>query len=121
MNWELLTKGAGAAFVAFDYVLIGVLGWLLVRLTFKKGPPKGLTGLHRALDLGVALCPFMGLAGTVWEISGTLLQMGDGVTGVALAGPLGSALRYTFHGIIAASLCLVGSTLTASWLTQEKS
>lgn len=115
MNWELLTKGGGLYFIVADYLLIGLLGYGLIRALFKAGPPPGLAIMHRGLDLGVALFPFMGLAGTVWEISGVLLEMGGGVTGAALAAPLGQALRYTFHGIVAASICLIGATLTAYW------
>lgn len=112
MSWELLIKGGGLYFVVLDHLLIALLGWVLLGRLFGKP----VTGLWRArlasfLDMGIALFPFLGLAGTVWEISGALQSMGGGVTGLALAGPLGSALRFTFHGIIAASLCLVVGTL----------
>lgn len=111
MTWELLLKGAGIYFVGVDYLLIGLMGWLLLDVLFKRSNASRTAALHHGFELGIALFPFLGLAGTVWEISGVLLEMGNGVTGTALASPLGAALRYTFHGIVAASLCLVGLTL----------
>lgn len=114
MTWDLLLKGGGFYFVVADYLLLGLIGWLALDLIFRRLKPGRVDALHRILDMGIALCPFLGLAGTVWEISGVLIEMGGGVTGVALAAPLGSALRYTFHGIVAASLCLVGSGLTGA-------
>jgi hypothetical protein len=114
MTWDLLLKGGGFYFVVADYLLLGLIGWLAIDLVFRRLKPGRVDALHRILDMGIALCPFLGLAGTVWEISGVLIEMGGGVTGVALAAPLGSALRYTFHGIVAASLCLVGSGLTGA-------
>ncbi len=116
MTWILLMKGAGLYFLVADYLLVGLLGWLLIDLYFRRTKQAWLEGLARTLDMGVALCPFLGLAGTVWEISGVLLEMGNGVTGTALAAPLGTALRYTFHGIVAASLCLVNGTLVGALL-----
>lgn len=114
MTWDLLLKGGGFYFVVADYLLLGLIGWLALDLIFRRMKPGRVDVIHRLLDMGIALCPFLGLAGTVWEISGVLIEMGGGVTGVALAAPLGSALRYTFHGIVAASLCLVGSGLTGA-------
>lgn len=114
MTWDLLLKGGGFYFVVADYLLLGLIGWLAIDLVFRRLKPGRVDAIHRILDMGIALCPFLGLAGTVWEISGVLIEMGGGVTGVALAAPLGSALRYTFHGIVAASLCLVGSGLTGA-------
>ncbi len=114
MTWDLLLKGGGFYFVVADYLLLGLIGWLAIDLVFRRLKPGRVDALHRILDMGIARCPFRGLAGTVWEISGVLIEMGGGVTGVALAAPLGSALRYTFHGIVAASLCLVGSGLTGA-------
>lgn len=112
MTWDVLIKGGGLYFVVLDHLLITLLGWVLLGRLFGK-PVSGQRRARLAvfLDMGIALFPFLGLAGTVWEISGALQSMGGGVTGLALAGPLGSALRFTFHGIIAASLCLVTGTV----------
>lgn len=119
MTWTLLLKGGGLYFVLADYLLIGLLGWMSLDLVFRRLRTPRVDSIHRILDMGIALCPFMGLAGTVWEISGVLLEMGGGVTGTALAAPLGAALRYTFHGIVAASLCLVGSSLTGALMRRN--
>lgn len=57
--------------------------------------------------LGAGLFPFVGLAATVFEVGQALGTLGAGLRPEALSVPLGQALRFTFHGITGAAMCLV--------------
>lgn len=128
MDGLYLIEGSAIYMLASHLLLLCVGGWKFFDLFHPASaarwgaPPypeqfagdelaqsEALARLERGVWLfgfAAASFPFIGLAGTVYEVSDALGRLGAGLQVEQLSIPLGKAIRFTFHGIIGAVLAL---------------